>query len=210
MKSQAILEWMDPLFPADFLLCSVEIGKVKDHKKLTTLPDFSELLAEEPFAELSLGWNEEGILGCLEVNQSIQASFFPSYIKGDALELFIDTRDNKQAASASSFCHQFIFLPEEVGGVSGQEITRFRGEDAHTLCDPSLLYLERSMSKKGYTLFFRIPKEALHGYDPVEFPRIGFAYRIHRHKGKPSHFPFSSKNFEPLSHPNLWASLMLI
>lgn len=200
---------MDPLLPADFFLYQVEIKKAHDFKKLTQLPDLSELLAEESLAEVSLGWNEGGILGLVEVKQPLQASFFPGYAKGDALEIFIDTRDLKKGGFASQFCHQFVLLGQEVEGIVVQEVTRFRGEDSHPLCDPGLVEVKSVLSKKGYSLSFYLPKEVLHGYDPEQCPRLGFAYRIFRHKGKPSHFPFSFKNFEPLMHTAQWASLIL-
>ena len=209
MKSKALLEGMAPFFPADFFTCSTEVAYSKEVKGARILPDLSELLAEEKLASFSLAWNEEGLLGTVTVNSPMTASSFPDYIKGDAVELFIDTRDNKKAGSPTRFCHQFVLLPFEVEGVTAVEVTRFRPEDAHELCDPALIHLDVQKSGEGYSLTFTLPKEILHGYDPLQFPRIGLSYRIHRHKGEAGHFPFSSKRFNPLQNPSLWASITL-
>ena len=214
MKTEAILEIMDPIFPADFFHCSVNIPYAKDKaevvKTVSVLPDITSLLDEERFASLSLAWNEESLMGFLSVEKPFESSFFPEYEKGDALELFIDTRDNKKAGFASRYCHQFVFLAGTVDGIQAQEITRFRSEDSHVLCDSTLIGLEMRLEKNGYSLFFTLPKEVLYGYDPLQFARIGFSYKIHRYKEKPMHFPFSSKSFDPLQNPSLWASLDLI
>lgn len=214
MKTEALLEIMDSIFPADFFECSAKVPYAKDKidaiKTASLLPDVSSLLDEESFSSISLAWNEEFLMGFLKVEKPFESSSFPDYEKGDALEIFIDTRDNKKAGFASRYSHQFVFLAGTVDGVVAQEITRFRSEDSHVLCDPTLIGLEMRLEKKGYSLFFTLPKEVLHGYDPLQFSRIGFSYRVHRYKDKPMHFPFSSKSFDPLQNPSLWASLIFV
>ncbi|MES2199819.1 MAG: hypothetical protein V4489_06595 [Chlamydiota bacterium] len=205
MRPQDLLEGMDPLFPADFFNYSIEIGQT-----LTELPDLSDLLAEESLGSLSLSWSPEEISGLICIKKPLETSLFPDYDKGDAIEIFLDTRDNKKSGFVSRFCHQFVFLGKEVNGIRAQEITKFRLEDTHPLCDSSDIFLEIKEKKESYEVAFTLPKEILHGYDPLQFSRLGFAYRIHQHKGKPRHFPFSSKYFEPLKHPSLWASLLLV
>ncbi len=215
MKAEALLGEMDSLYPADFFLCSESIPYAKDKaeaiKKGTKhfLPDFSCLLAEEKFSDVSLAWNEDGLMGCVSIEKPFEASFFPEYTKGDCVEIFIDTRDNKEMSFASSFCHVFVFFAKETDGVFVEEVTRFRMEDTHPLCNPEDIHLEATLQKSSYKLFFSLPKEVLHGYDPLQFSRLGFAYRIHRYKGAAAYFPFSSKAFDPLQNPSLWASLTL-
>lgn len=205
MRPQDLLGGMDPLFPADFFTYHIEIGQ-----SATDMPNLSDLLAEEPLSSLSLSWSVEGISGLFCIEKPLETCLFPDYMKGDAIELFLDTRDNKKSSFVSRFCHQFVLLGKEVNGVRAQEITKFRLEDTHPLCDPLDIFLEVKEKKESYEVSFTLPKEILHGYDPLEFSRLGFAYRIHRYKGKPLHFPFSSKYFEPLKQPALWASLLLV
>lgn len=204
MKSHELLEHMDPLLPADFFSYSFSL-----EKQLTLLPDLTSFLDEEKFASLFLGWNEEGIFGKAVVERTFEKSLFPEYEKGDSLEIFIDTRDHKKNGFASRFCHHFVFLGEEVVGVQAEEVTRFRLEDSHPLCSSSDLEVSCKKEKKSYELSFQIKENALHGYNPQEFKKIGFAYRVNRWKGKPQHFPVSSKCFELLDHSGLWASLAL-
>jgi hypothetical protein len=205
MRPQDLLEGMDALFPADFFSYNIEIGK-----EATALPDLSDLLAEKALGSLSLSWSEDGISGLFSIKKELETSLFPDYNKGDAIEVFIDTRDNKKSSFASRFCHQFVFLGKEVNGVYAQEVTKFRQEDTHPLCDPSEIILEVKEKKGSYEVAFTLPKEILHGYDPLQFSRLGFSYRIHQYKGRSQDFPFSSKYFEPLRHPALWASLLLV
>lgn len=205
MKPQDLLESMDPLYPADFLSYQVKIGK-----KMTALPDLSSLLDEESFSQVELAWDLDALSGVFFIEKAVDACFFPDYNKGDAIEVFIDTRDNKQSSIVTKFCHHFLFLPEEASGVQAQEITRFRLEDSHVLCDTDAITFEVKKKKTSYELHFTLSKEILHGYDPSQSSRIGFAYRVHRYKSTPGHFPLPGRYFEPMQHPSLWASLILI
>jgi hypothetical protein len=207
MKWQEVLESMDPLLPADFFSYQLSIPYSKDGN-VKPLFDVCELLDEEKFADLSLSWNEGGILGKATVYKPFKESFFPSYEKGDALELFVSTRETKKGTT-TRFCHHFIFLPAAVQGIQAQEITRFRLEDSHPLCNASDLSIECRSEKDSYELRFRIHEQALHGFDPQQFPKLYLAYRFHRYKAKPQHFPFSSERFDLLTSPSLWASITL-
>ncbi len=174
------------------------------------LPDLTEWLAEEKFADVSLAWSESGIFVGVFVEKPFDEAFYPRYEEGDAVELFFDTRDLKTAGFATKFCHQFVFLPQAVQGIVAQEVTHFRTEDTHPLCDPSELQVEAEVGKKSYALRIFIPSSCLYGYDPASFDRIGFTYRIHRHKGAAQHFALSSQHFSLEQHPRLWASLKFI
>jgi hypothetical protein len=49
------------------------------------------------------------------------------------------------------------------------EMTKFRGEDSHPLCDPKLLQVETVFTKKSYEMKIFIESEALYGFDPLSF-----------------------------------------
>ncbi len=206
-----VFEELPSLTPLDFFTLEGEISYVKTppsskQMRRFLLPDLSEFLAEERFADVALAWSEAGIYAAVFVNKPCEEVFYPRFEEGDAVELFFDTRDLKTAGFSTRFCHRFVFLPQAVQGISAQEITHFRTEDTHPLCDPSDLQLTAEIGKKDYALQIFIPSHALHGFDPASFEKIGFAYRIHRVKGAPQHFAMSPQHFSMEQHPRLWAS----
>lgn len=174
------------------------------------LPSSQGLTGEENFAKLAMGWHEEGIGVHLQVNQPATRSFYPELGRGDGIELFFDTRDLKSAGFNTRFCHHFFFLPQPVEGISKGEKTHFRTEDSHPLCDPQALHCQVQLRKKEYTMKIFIPAQCLYGYDPKQFDRIGFTYRMHRFGGAPQHFAAVSTDFQIEQQPSLWASIKLI
>lgn len=173
------------------------------------LPSTSELLEEEEFAKVFFAWNEEKILLHFEVDEEMKKTVFPNFRSGDSIELFFDTRDLKSRKAVSQFCHHFVFFPEEINGFLGQEITRFRSEGSHELCQPKDLKVEADVQPDHYRMTITIPKYCLHGFEPTSFDRLGFTYRINRSDGLPQHFTVSSDEFAIEHHPDLWSSIKL-
>lgn len=174
------------------------------------LPSTQCLTGEEHFAKVALGWNEEGIAIQIQVNQPVGDSFYPEIEKGDSVEVFIDTRDLKSAGFNTRFCHHFFFLPQPVEGVAKGEKTHFRTEDQHPLCNPQTLDCQTQLKRNGYVMKIFIPTQCLYGYDPKQFDRLGFTYRINRHKGNPQHFAVVSQDYQIEQQPSLWGSIKLV
>lgn len=174
------------------------------------LPNMSSLAGEEQFADVALGWNLEGLELFVNVKSPLNGAKYPAIKDGDSFELFLDTRDVKTSGYNTRFCHHFFFLPESVEGQRAGEITRFRTEDTHELCDPSELQVKMETKWRGYQLHLFIPKECLHGYDPEQFDRMGFTYRINRLHGSSQHFSVSSDDYPIEQQPSLWSSLRLV
>ncbi len=210
------LEEYPPLAPLEFFSLEGELRYSKSPpsskfmRRSFLLPDTSEWLGEERFAEMALAWNETGVFVDVFVDKPFEEALYPQFSQGDAVELFFDTRDLKTAGFATKFCHQFVFLPQPVQGIKAQEITHFRTEDTHALCDADELQLSYEIGKKSYALQIYIPATCLHGYDPFHFERIGFTYRIHRFKGPPQNFAVNSQHFSLEQHSRLWASFKFI
>lgn len=174
------------------------------------LPDTTSLSGERSFAQVALGWNSDGI-GCnVLVKEAYIESYYPTIQKGNSIELFFDTRDMKNAGFNTRFCHHFFFLPKSVDEVSCGEVTRFRTEDAHELCLPNELMLKARFSAKEHFVQIFIPKSCLFGYDPEQFDRLGFTYRINDPKHSPQHFSVLSDEFQIDQQPALWSSLRLV
>lgn len=174
------------------------------------VPNLSEFCSEWPFAEVSMGYNREGLEFFVAVEQPVHRVSYPNVTQGDSVELFIDTRDVKTSGFNTRFCHHFFFLPEAVEGHQAGEITRFRGEETHELCDPNELLVKSSCKSSGYTLQAFIPSSCLHGYDPEQFKRLGFTYRINRSAGPSQHFSVVSDAFTLEQQPSLWSSVKLV
>ncbi len=174
------------------------------------LPYTSKLCGEEYFAKVALGWNENGLECQVEISQPFHQASYPDVTRGDSVELMIDTRDVKTSGYNTRFCHHFFFLPEAIEGIQAGELTRFRTEDRHELCDPKDLKVKGQMSSKSYTLKIFIPSHCLVGYDPEQFDRLGFTYRINRSHGHPQHFSVVTSDFQIEQQPSLWSSLKLI
>lgn len=178
-------------------------------KEKYKVPDTSFLCLEEPFVELHMGWNEEGLFFAIHSSTPATKSVFPDISKGDSVELFIDTRDVKTAGFTTKFCHHFFFLPEVIDGQDRGEITRFRNEDAHDLCNPSALELKTRLSSHGYVLKIFIPAHCLFGYDPKESMRLGFNARMNQFNGPSQHLSVVTDEYPIEQQPSLWSSIKL-
>lgn len=174
------------------------------------LPSTGSLCDEETFADLYMGWSQEGLFFKAHVHKKVESTFYPSPEQGDSVELFIDTRDRKLAGFNNRFCHHFCFLPEAVEGVMGHEMTRFRTEDAHELCAPLDLKVSSDNKKTSYTMNIFIPSHCLHGYDPEQLDRLGFTYRVNRPDEAAQHFCLLSSEYQIDQQPALWSSLKLV
>lgn len=206
------LDQLSPILPIDFFGVTLGLhpfdGKEK-WKKKHLLPDFSMFLFDPVFASVSMGYSQKGLYFHVAVSQPFQDCHFPDYRKGDSVEIMIDTRDLKSAGFLTKFCHHFVFLPKEVEGVHAQEMTAFRTDDRHELCDPSLLKVKGEFKKRSYALDLFIPSECLEGYDPKGFDRLGFTYRINRHGGDPQNFTLSSDYLTVEKESKRWSTVQL-
>jgi len=205
-----LLDKIEPLAPLDFFSLSFQIPFSKNFRNLTELPETSPFLGEEPFAEVALGWNQEAFLIRAEIFKPFENCFFPQFKQSGALELFFDTRDLKSAGFLTRFCHHFVILPKEVGEIRAQELTHFRTEDTHPLCNPQEIKVEADFGRNRYELEIAIPSNCLHGYDPTSFDRVGFTYAVHRCKGAPQHFSVSSRHYAVEQEAALWSSGKLV
>ena len=185
----------------------------KDEKSIKkneySLPSLEKLTSESNFAKIHMGWNHTGLMFYLEVNSPFQDVFYPEVGRGDSVELFIDTRDVKTSGFLTKFCHHFFFLPKSIDSHQAGEITRFRTEDSHELCDSNDLQVMSDFKKSGYHLNIFIPSQCLHGYDPDQFGRVGFTYRVNRCGKPPQHFSVLSGEFKMEQQPSLWSSINL-
>ncbi|MES2345036.1 MAG: hypothetical protein V4494_03760 [Chlamydiota bacterium] len=189
------------LSPSDFFSLTVPVLRGKTWKDRHLLPDVSGLFPEKSFGEIGLGWHEEGITIGGHVHKALDDP------DKDFLEVFFDTRDLKTAGFPTKFCHHFLIVPQDGGS---REVTRFRTEDAHPLCDSCELDVTFHTTSSSYTIQAFIPAHCLYGYDPHSFKRMGFTYKLHRKMKEPQHFSVSSNYYGIDQQPSLWSSLKLV
>lgn len=214
------MEELSPLTPVNFFQLSLPCRYLTSNGKFPLLteknaddyllPDTSVLCNEEHFADVAMGWNEEGLEFYFNVEKSFEEANYPDVVRGDSVELFIDTRDVKTSGFNTRFCHHFFFLPEAVEGHQAGEITHFRTEDAHDLCEASDLKIKSTVKKSKYVIHCQIPHRCLIGFDPKQFDRLGFAYRINRPYWESQHFCVVTEDYQLEQQPSLWSHMRMI
>lgn len=136
------------------------------------------------FANLAVGWNPAGLYFHLVVSgKSLDPSGDPDRIpQSDGLTLWIDTQPIRSIHRATAFCHQFHFLPAG-GGPDLKDAIFVQGQvkgamaDAPILSPKSVAFRSRRF-RKGYEIEAFLSADALHGFDPVANPELGFFYRV--------------------------------
>lgn len=201
--------------PASFFQMSFDIEQLKGSsevpfKKPYLLPHLDDLLDEDPFAQVAIAYHSKGLYISIKVDKPFEEAHYPKIELGDAVEIFIDTRNLKSVGSLHKFCHHFVAFAKPIDNHSFFEVTRLRMEDSHPLCDPSLLHCDVEFRKKDYTMHLFIEADALFGYDPVECKKLGFSYIIHGKNYRPQHLQFSSEQYLIHKYPASWACLNLI
>lgn len=199
------------LVPINYFLIEGDFYKKKDSfpGKKYLLPSTEDLAAQNNFADVYAAWSEEGLSFVCEVKSKSIECFLPEYMSGDSIEIFVDTRDIKNAGFNHRFCHHFVFLPEAVDGIRGFEATKFRTEDTHPLCDAAELVVETEKIKGGYRIEIDIPAHCLFGFDPNQFDRIGFTYRINGYGLEPQHFSVITAEYDLEQSPSQWSRIRL-
>jgi hypothetical protein len=195
-----------PLTPIGFIQLQMECRYLPPNK----FPSFTKKNKDKYLLPNTSSLCAEGLELLTQINTAITNVIYPEVTKGDSVEIFIDTRDVKTSGFNTKFCHHFFFLPEAIEGQMAGEVTRFRTEDAHELCNPKDLQVEMKSGWRSYSLNIFIPSHCLHGYDPEQYNRLGFSYRVNRAGGKPQHFSVVTGEYQVEQQPSLWSSLRLI
>lgn len=213
----------DPINPLHFFQIAADCRYLKDFAKKGfpsinpkmlnpyLLPTTELISGADADCEVAMGWHQEGIEVVVKVKSDERpVARYPEITSGDSIELFIDTRDVKTSGYNTRYCHHFFFLPEAVDGVIAGERTRFRTDDSHPLCDPNELKVVITPAFFGYVAQIFIPSQCLYGYDPDQFNRLGFNYRINKFGKSPEELSSLSEDFQVEQQPSLWSSLKLV
>lgn len=178
------------------------------------LPPLCELEALRAWADVRIGWSEEGIALSVLVRGKRRPPRCDDGrpLESDHLRVWIDTRDTHNVHRASRFCHEFIFLP--LGGgrqrrdPCGEQLFIHRAKENARRIAPTALRCRSQVLADGYELDVMIAADALTGWDPAEHPRLGFTYGLRDHELGWQSFS-CGEEFPYPEDPSLWATLEL-
>jgi hypothetical protein len=179
------------------------------------LPALPGLDAQGQFADVWIAWNERGLAFLVEVRGKEQPPVGDAarVLLSDRVSLWIDTRDARSGHRASRTCHQFHFLP--AGGGAEKDEPLFVPMAINRAAQDAPLPDEEAVPfrfhKRGcdYRLEVFLPAEVLQGFDPEQYPRLGFHYLIRdQEKGEQS-LSVASTDFPVAEDPSLWSTLEL-
>jgi hypothetical protein len=185
-------------------------GVITEWSEEYRVPDLGGIEGGQSFAEFYMAWNDDGLYFALELrgDASLDAQM-KRPLRGDGLQIWVDTRDVRDAHRASRFCHHFYFLPgkgrrKPIGGQ-----VRLRRARAHSrLCETQDLSVATRGRKKAFSMEIHIPAHALTGFDPGENNRLGFTYLLRDRKLGRQYW--TADDPLPVSYdPSLWGTVIL-
>ena len=188
-------------------------GNLKDWDDSFRIPDLMGMEERPSFAQLYMGWDDDGLYFAVEVPDKTQYKIDPkNYWQADCLELWIDTRDMKDAHRANRFCHHFFFLPGGSGrdGKSpiGRQTTIDKAREQAPPCPEDSIEVGLKRLKRSYRMEIALPATGLNGFEPHEFEHLGFNYTL-----RDSDFGLQSwsvgRDIPVVHDPSTWGSVQL-
>ena len=148
------------------------------------LPSFGALGGRKVFADVRVGWSQQGIGIHVLVNGKRQVPWCREtrLDESDGFHLWIDTRCSPHIHRATQYCHRFLFMPAGGGPRRDRpvssliEINRSRGNPKSISADA--LSIKAFPRHDGYELCGIIPATALTGFDPSDQTRLAFYYAV--------------------------------
>ena len=179
------------------------------------LPELGAFENQRKFADVRVGWSEEGLFISADVTGKTQALWCreTQLLESDGLQVWVDTRDTHNVHRASKFCHWFLLLPSGGGEANDQPVASMlkinRTKDDSPTINRFKIEVEAKIRKNGYRLTAFITGKSLNGWDPNDHRNLGFNYAaIDRELGWQT---LAIGPELPISEdPSLWQSLQLI
>lgn len=201
-------------FPCQYLRKTPNIdGDLGDLEPEFLVPDLGFLEDIPKVSDVYMAWNEQGLYFGVEVKKKRQVrSSFARHWTGDSFQIWLDTRDVKTARRAGRHCHQFNCLPTG-GGPNGDlpivKPTQIdRSKEKWNVPLPEDIPVASRITSSGYTLEVALPADILSGYDPEEFPRLGFTYYLNNSEW-PSQWWSADRDLRVYIDPSTWGTAVL-
>lgn len=185
-----------------------------DLPKACAIPDLAALDGRTSWAHVRVGWNPEGLGIAIEADGLGANAKSPDRPEGFAnVSLWIDTRDTRNVARATRFCHRFharLTLGRDKKSLNAEVEQRpiARATADAPIAPPSLFRHRAELLKKGWRFELFLPAKGLHGYDPDVNRRLGFAYQVSDAE-REDQFLGVGRDFPIGENPGLWSTLEL-
>ncbi|MDR0328536.1 MAG: hypothetical protein LBI05_09610 [Planctomycetaceae bacterium] len=165
--------------------------------------------------DFRIGWNATGLIFSLTVSGKKQSLWCRSSQpdESDGIQICLDTRNIKDIHRASRFCHRLLFMP--IGGGRDQThplsfwLPIHRAKEHPNPIDLAQIKMQSQVSAEGYRLNVVLPGKVLTGFDPDEYPNLGFHFAVMDREYGSNYFLVAP----PLPHdqdPSLWGTLTMV
>lgn len=188
---------------------------IVDLTEANRIDNLAGLEGRQNFADVRLGWNENGLGFQVEVRgKKADPKGNPDRPgASDVVSLWIDTRDARTGHRASRTCHLFHFFPA-AGGSDRDEPVVVQAkihralQDAPHCASGAIPFLAERV-RGGYRIEAFLPAAVLTGFDPEQNPRLGFTYAVRDHELGEQTLSMDA-DFPYAQDPSLWSVLELI
>ncbi len=178
------------------------------------LPQCARLDGRLPWAEVGVGWNPGGLAVVIRAEGLGDPKLTADRPENFAdVNLWIDTRDTRDVARATRFCHRFVVAIQlqRPGKTLNSEVVH--KPIARAIADPPMarsgqVESRAELLRDGWTLEVFLPAATLNGFDPDTNRRLGFAYQISDHIREDQYLGVG-RDFPIGENPGLWSTLEL-
>jgi hypothetical protein len=199
-------------FPCKYAAVGTVLDGAFQLPKVNELED-SDVRSNLPY-DFLIGWNDTGLLFSLIVTSKKRSLWCRSTQpeESDGIQICLDTRNIKDIHRASRFCHRLVFMPIGNGREQSQPsavwLPIHRAKEHPNTIDLSRIKMQSTVSASEYRLDVFLPGKILTGFDPVEYPNLGFHFVVQDQEHGNSYFLAAP----PLPHdqdPSLWGTLAM-
>ena len=188
-------------------------GVLDDWDNGFLVPDLGFLENRPAAADVFMAWNDEGLYFAVDVRKRKPVhSYYGRHWTGDSFQIWLDTRDVKTARRAGRYCHQFNCLPTGGGDNGDRPVVKptqvDRAREKWNMPEQEALPIASLITDRGYTLEVCLPTETLSGYDPEEFPRLGFTYFLNNSE-YPAQWWSAGRDLRVHVDPSTWGTAVL-
>lgn len=147
-------------------------------------PPLHEIDRQPAIADVYWAWNEDGFYAAFDVpeRRGPLRCDPEQWWACDGLRLCIDTRGARDIRRGTRFCHFFYLLPSGGGRDRKRPLAGLhrmsRAKEHPPIADTSAIKVAVHVERTRYSLEVGIPAACLHGWNPVEHPRVGLFYKV--------------------------------